>query len=158
MEVKWSASRSGSFFSRKAAPQCLWIGSWERPGPGMDSSEKRIDGTTVGYTVHVKVQRLRYPNPYYVELLLVKENCKLPRWHDIHRNFHENSSQANGRGPDAEHDDNFQQITLNITMRLTLMRLAAMLEQGETTVLRQRSCTTKLHTATYKSQSETRPA
>jgi hypothetical protein len=38
------------------------------------------------------------------------------------------------------------------------MRLAAMLEQGETTVLRQRSWTTKLHTATYKYQSETRPA
>jgi hypothetical protein len=37
---------------------------------------------------------------------------------------------------------------LNINMKLTLMRLAAMLEQGETTVLRQRSCTTKLHTAT----------
>lgn len=28
-----------------------------------------------------------------------------------------------------------------------------MLEQGETTVLRQRSCTTKLHTAKYKYQS-----
>lgn len=36
-----------------------------------------------------------------------------------------------------------------ITMKLTLMRLAAMLEHGETTVLRQRSCTTKLHTATH---------
>ena len=31
---------------------------------------------------------------------------------------------------------------------LTLMRLAAMLEQGETTALRQRSCTTKLQTVT----------
>jgi len=31
---------------------------------------------------------------------------------------------------------------------LTLIRLAAMLEQGETTALRQRSCTTKLQTAT----------
>jgi hypothetical protein len=47
------------------------------PGPGIDSSEKRKDGTTVGYPVHVKAQRLRYPNPYYVELMLVEENCEL---------------------------------------------------------------------------------
>jgi len=29
----------------------------------MDSLEKRKDGTTVGYPVHLKVQRLRYPHP-----------------------------------------------------------------------------------------------
>lgn len=38
---------------------------------------------------------------------------------------------------------------------LTLMRLAAMLEQGETTALRQRSCTTKLQTVT-KERKKTR--
>jgi len=43
-----------------------------------------------------------------------------------------------------------------IIRHLTLIRLAAMLEQGETTALRQRSCTTKLHTATERERERER--